>query len=149
MGDSPLPVLLLVIIQVEMINRFLAASTVFGLVIALAGCSSSHKEYTGPEPAATVVMHFHSFDPARVSIHTGDTVRWNNTSLIWHTVTFDPSKAKDETHVALPPGAEPFDSGKVESNGNFWHTFTVPGTYHYICRPHEDNGMSGTVVVQK
>jgi plastocyanin len=126
-----------------------AASTVVGLAIALTGCSSSTKPYDGPDPAATVELRFHSFDPATVSIHEGETVRWNNTSLIWHTVTFDPSKAKDENHVALPAGAEPFDSGKISSNGNFWHTFTVPGIYHYICRPHEDNGMAGTVIVHK
>ncbi len=51
--------------------------------------------------------------------------------------------------MALPAGVEPFDSGKIDSNGNFWHTFTTPGVYHYICVPHESKGMSGTVVVQK
>ena len=115
----------------------------------MAGCHSSTKPYDGPEAAATVTMGFHNFDPATVTINAGQTVRWSNTSLIWHTVTFDPSKAKDENHVALPKGVEPFDSGKINSNGNFWHTFNEPGVYHYICVPHESKGMSGTVVVQK
>ena len=128
-------------------NRFFAASTVFGLVAVMAGCHSSSKAYDGPEASATVTMGFHNFDPQTVTINPGQTVRWNNTSLIWHTVTFDPSKAKDENHVALPKGVEPFDSGKVNSNGNYWHTFTEPGIYHYICVPHESKGMAGTVVV--
>jgi len=130
-------------------NRFFAASILLGLATALGGCHSTSKPYDGPEPAATVEMGFHKFDPLLVTIDAGQTVRWNNTSLIWHTVTFDPSKAKEESHVAIPAGVEPFDSGKILSNGNFWHTFTVPGTYHYICQPHENKGMRGTVVVQK
>jgi plastocyanin len=132
----------------EMIKSFLAASTVFVLATAFVGCATK-KEYTGPEPAATVVMHFHTFEPSTVTIKAGDTVRWNNTSLIWHTVTGDPAAAKEPNHVAIPAGAQPFDSGKVEMGGNWWHTFTVPGIYHYICKPHENNGMAGTIVVQK
>src|SRR5437762_9422724 len=99
---------------------FLASSWIF-FAVALTGCATK-KEYTGPDPAATVHMHFHSFDPETVTIKQGDTVRWDNTSLIPHTVTFDPSKAKEENHVALPAGVQPFDSGKVQSNANFWHT---------------------------
>ena len=129
-------------------NRIFVAITVFGLVVGLAGCNSTTKPYDGPEPAATVEMGFHHFDPDMVTINAGQTVRWNNSSLLWHTVTCDPSKAKDENHVALPKGVEPFDSGKIPSNGNFWHTFTEPGIYHYICLPHESKGMVGTVVVQ-
>jgi plastocyanin len=130
-----------------MMKQILAASIGFLLTTTLVGCSTK-KAYTGPEPAATVDMQFHSFDPVTVAIHKGETVKWNNESLIWHTVTFDPRLAKEESHVALPAGAEPFDSGKLEPGSNFWHTFTVPGVYHYICRPHEHSGMHGTVVVQ-
>ena len=130
-------------------NRFFAGATLLFLATALCGCHSTSKPYDGPEPDATVNMGFHNFDPHLVTINAGQTVRWSNTSLIWHTVTFDPSKANDENHVAIPAGVEPFDSGKIKSNGNYWHTFTVPGVYHYICQPHESKGMMGTVVVQK
>jgi plastocyanin len=27
-------------------------------------------------------------------------------------------------------------------------TFAVPGTYRYVCLPHESHGMTGTVVVR-
>ena len=50
--------------------------------------------------------------------------------------------------LALPGGAAAFDSGKVEAGSNWWHTFSVPGTYKYICKPHESKGMLGTIVVQ-
>jgi len=119
-----------------------------GMALMLVGCSSGNKSYTGPEPAAVVVMHFHSFEPETTTIKAGQTVRWNNTSIIWHTVTDDPSLAKDPAHAALPGGAAVFDSGKVEAGSNWWHTFSVPGTYKYFCKPHESKGMVGTVVVQ-
>ena len=134
----------------EMINRLLAALTVFGIAFALVGCTHAKNEkYTGPEPSAIVKMQFHTFQPPQVTIQAGQTVMWNNTSLIWHTVTFDPSKAKEPSHVAMPKGVEPFDSGKMEPGRKFHYTFTVPGIYHYICRPHEESGMTGSVVVVK
>jgi len=130
-----------------MMKQFLAASTVFVLASALIGCASK-KQYTGPEAAATVEMHLHSFEPATTTIKAGQTVRWNNTSIIWHTVTDDAALAKDPAHAALPAGAAAFDSGKVEAGSNWWHTFSVPGTYKYFCKPHESKGMVGSVVVE-
>ena len=49
--------------------------------------------------------------------------------------------------AALPAGVEPFDSGPVEEEGAFSHTFTVKGTYKYACVYHEGMGMVGTVIV--
>jgi plastocyanin len=119
------------------------------LMVAGVGCASGNsRQPAGPEPAATVTMGFHSFKPATVTIKSGQTVRWNNKAMIWHTVTADPAAAKEPGHVALPAGAEPFDSGKVKSGNSYWHTFSVPGTYRYICKPHESSGMLGTVVVE-
>ena len=93
-------------------------------------------------------MHFHGFEPETVTINAGQAVAWENKSWIWHTVTADPAKAKKPEDVALPPGAETFDSGKVESGGTYQHAFTVPGTYRYFCKPHELKGMVGEVVVK-
>ena len=77
----------------------------------------------------------------------GDTVKWTNPHNISHTVTFDPSKAATAANAALPAGVEPFDSGAVEEEGTFSHTFTVKGTYKYVCVYHEAMGMVGTVIV--
>jgi plastocyanin len=41
----------------------------------------------------------------------------------------------------------PFDSGNIEEDGSFSHTFTVKGTYKYVCVMHEAMGMVGTVIV--
>jgi plastocyanin len=87
------------------------------------------------------------FDPDTVTIAAGDTVKWTNTGFVTHSVSFDPSMAAKAGDVALPSGVAPFDSGSIEEDGTFSHTFTVKGTYRYICKFHEAMGMVGTVVV--
>lgn len=46
-----------------------------------------------------------SFEPQRVTVRVGQTVRWENTTLIPHTVTADPSRARNPDNVRLPDGA--------------------------------------------
>ena len=87
------------------------------------------------------------FDPDTVTIGAGDTVKWTNTGFVTHSVTFDPSMAAKPADVVLPAGVMPFDSGNIEEDGTFSHTFTVKGTYHYICKFHEAMGMLGTITV--
>src|SRR5690606_35600387 len=60
----------------------------------------------------------------------------------------DPSKAVSADNVEQPAGAEPFDSGNIDRRRTWSHTFTVPGTYRYVCVPHELAGMVGVVVVE-
>jgi plastocyanin len=87
------------------------------------------------------------FVPAVANIKSGDTVHWTNAYSTTHSVTFDPSMAATPTNVALPDGVAPFDSGNIEEDGSFSHTFTVKGTYKYVCKYHEAMGMVGTVIV--
>ena len=87
------------------------------------------------------------FVPEMVTIAAGDTVKWTNPAFVTHSVTFDPAMAATPGNVALPPGVTPFDSGNLEEDQSFSHTFTVKGTYKYICKYHEGMGMAGTVIV--
>ena len=43
-----------------------------------------------------------------------------------------------------------FDSGEPSRNVDFIFTFEIGmnGTYEYVCEPHEDMGMIGTIVVE-
>jgi plastocyanin len=112
-----------------------------------AGESFAHED----EPAAKVVVRMTDelrFKPARAVVHAGDTVEWQNTSSVPHTVTADARRAAKGKEVALPSGAAPFDSGTIAPDGSYQHTFTVPGTYKYICVPHAALGMVGEVTVQ-
>lgn len=88
------------------------------------------------------------FEPGMLRINVGDTVEWRNNSQDTHTVTFDPARAAEAAHVSLPEGVEPFDSGELAPGETFSHTFGTAGVYHYVCRPHEDHGMIGTIVVR-
>jgi plastocyanin len=88
------------------------------------------------------------FDPVQVNIATGQSVLWQNQSRSPNTVTCDPSLASNASSVILPSGAQPFNSGVVNPNGTFSHTFTTPGTYQYVSLPFEAQSMFGTVNVQ-
>jgi plastocyanin len=127
------------------ISIITAAST----ALALSGCGLSGPAHGPPAAnvAAVVDMGFQSYDPLSVTIRTGDTVEWRNTSLITHTVTGDPTRAKSPGDAVLPPGAQSFDSGDIVAGQVYLRAFTVPGTYHYFCTRHEDDGMVGSVVV--
>jgi len=88
------------------------------------------------------------FQPAQLSIKAGETVEWKNIGNSVHHASSDPSAAVNPSDVSNPPGAKPFDSGFLQPGQSFTYTFTVPGTYKYICAPHETSGMSGEVVVK-
>jgi len=101
-----------------------------------------------PRPDATVrATDMLTFEPRSVTIPVGGTVEWTNASVLVHTVTDDPDEATVEGSSALPDGAESFDSGNMAPEAKFSHSFTVPGTYRYFCKPHEAAKMWGTVIV--
>ena len=87
------------------------------------------------------------FAPDVVNISVGDTVHWTNPAFVTHTVSFDPALAATAGNVALPAGVTPFGSGDIEEDQSYSHTFTVKGTYKYVCKYHEAMGMVGTVIV--
>ncbi len=122
------------------------------LVLALAGWLGMGSPVAADEraTAATVGMtNDLRFDPETVRIQAGETVTWRNTSDVMHTVTADKDLASDPSHVQLPEGAEPFNSGNLQPGESFSRTFSVPGTYKYFCIPHESQGMLGTVIVER
>lgn len=95
------------------------------------------------------------FDPETVRVPADATVVWENESQAAHTVT--------AVAASLPPAAAYFASGgfdderaaRADANGglvapggSYAHTFRQPGTCDYVCLPHEQVGMTGTVVVE-
>ena len=76
------------------------------------------------------------FSPSDVTISEGETVRflWSGELL--------PHNAVESEGV--------FDSGEPSRNVDFIFTFEIGmnGTYEYVCEPHEDMGMLGTIVVE-
>lgn len=97
---------------------------------------------------ATVEMtKDHKFSPASVTVKAGEAVLWKNVSDHIHAVSTDMKEVKDPSRVSIPANASPFYSGNVKRGETFTQTFSVPGTYRYVCVLHEDEGMSGSVVV--
>jgi plastocyanin len=88
------------------------------------------------------------FVPSTITIHKGDTVEWINNAQSLHSVTTNPEVAQDPKDVSLPKGAKPFDSGFMMPGKKWSYTFTVAGTYKYLCLPHEKDHMTGIVVVK-
>jgi plastocyanin len=130
-----------------------AALALVGLAVpALIACSGGGD--TGASGSAggganTIVMgNDNLYKPNTLEVAKGTTVTWDNTSAVQHTVTFDPSKVANASNVALPSGAQPFDSGFIDPKKKYTHTFDTVGTYKYVCIPHEGTGMIGTITVK-
>ena len=88
------------------------------------------------------------FVPVTVTIQKGDTVEWINNAASLHSVTTNPAVAQNPKDVSLPKDAKPFDSGFMPPGAKWSYKFAVPGTYKYLCLPHEKDGMIGIVVVK-
>lgn len=100
------------------------------------------------EPAVTIGMtNTMKFTPDTVSIEAGQTVKWENTSLLAHSVTGDPDLSTVQGSVELPNSAEAFNSGILNPEETYIHTFKEPGTYQYFCIPHEGAKMYGWILV--
>ncbi|HZE78984.1 MAG TPA: plastocyanin/azurin family copper-binding protein [Nitrososphaeraceae archaeon] len=78
------------------------------------------------------------FSPNSTRIHIGGLATWTNHDVNIHTVTSGIFNTGNT-------GPDPFDSGVINSGGNFTHRFTVPYTYNYYCRIHPF--MTGRIIV--
>lgn len=87
-----------------------------------------------PKPAdATVEVNNMKFAPAELTIKAGDTVTWHFKDKAPHTVQGIGDKA-----MGL--------NSPIIDKGDWSYTFTVPGTYRYLCSLHPE--MRGTITVQ-
>ncbi|MWG33370.1 cupredoxin domain-containing protein [Halomarina oriensis] len=135
-------------------------TTVAGVTTtALAGCIGSSL----PQPASDydVGMSHHSYLPEAVEVRVGETVVWGNSGSRGHTVTAYGGEIPEGAAYFASGGFEDEDAARDAWNANpsqpeggliapgetFEHTFEMPGTYGYVCIPHEPQGMVGTVTV--
>lgn len=118
------------------------------LLAAIALVVTSFALTAHPAAAATHTVKMGSdqgalvFDPASITIQSGDTVTWVNNKAFPHNIVFD---TKD-TAVA-----DKLSSKKLMAAPGATHevTFDVPaGEYSYFCTPHRGAGMAGKVIVQ-
>jgi plastocyanin len=136
-------------------RAFLATGLGTVAATALAGCSVGGSSGTATE--YDVGMTTADFTPAAITVSVGETVVWRNTSSHAHTVTaYEGSipEAADffasggfESQSAAESGWTSGTQGSIAADGEYRHTFEVPGEYGYYCIPHEPSGMVGTVTV--
>jgi plastocyanin len=100
----------------------------------------------GAGPVVTMTDQL-KFVPDKLTVRVGETVTWQNTGSVVHTVTADPAKAQNKAHVKLPAGVEPWDSGFLTGGQSWSRRFDILGEYAYFCIPHEANGMVATLTV--
>lgn len=67
------------------------------------------------------------------------------------TVRFDWGSNTHNVHVtSQPENADWSGHDQIQNDGfSFEYEFTVPGTYEYVCEPHESLGMVGSIVVEE
>lgn len=82
----------------------------------------------------TVTQQDNTFSPKDINVKVGDTVRW-----VWT------SGSHTTTSAIIPSGAAAWDSPLTTSVQQFDYKVTVEGLYNYVCTPHIDLGMIGTI----
>ena len=95
------------------------------------------------------------FDPANVSIKSGQAVKFVMISGGPHNVAFDPATvpadSKDQLNANMPGQISELSSPML-MNPNEAYTISFgnvkPGTYPFHCTPHLAMGMKGTITVQ-
>lgn len=114
-----------------------------------------------PTTGATVTIKMvgdqsgYHFDPARVTIHVGDAVTFQNVMGGPHNVTFwkdsVPSTAGQQLQANMPNTSGPLTGPLlVQPNDSYTISFAKApaGTYKFYCMPHLALGMRGEIVVQ-
>jgi plastocyanin len=97
------------------------------------------REYTIKEISDPAGNKPYYFEPSSLTIQPGDTVTFVNAQEDMHDVMFDVVPKNVDAMIMAPM------QGKA---GEKWsYTFTVPGTYHFHCHPHQALGMKGTLIV--
>jgi len=118
-------------------KNLLLITTAFITIFVVMAFPATAKEYT-VKMITDMDNVIYYFEPAALTIKSGDTVKWVNVQEDMHNAVAD----------AVPEGAEFFESPMMEEEGENWsYTFTKSGTYSYHCHPHAEMGMQGWIVV--
>jgi plastocyanin len=84
------------------------------------------------------------FQPATLNVKKGDVVRWTMADgTVMHNVSF--AQADSNPAGFTPPADSPF----LTQQGQTYELKIdfAPGTYNYVCVPHEAMGMKGSITV--
>jgi len=135
-------------------RSFLRATASVGLTAGLAGCTGGSAR---SDSEWDIGMSASKFRPASLTVSVGTTLVWRNTSKQGHTVTAYEEQIPDSADYFASGGFSSEEEARTQySNSSagvlgagetYEHEFTVPGTYSYVCLPHERVGMAGNIEV--
>lgn len=119
-------------------------SMILLLAVVYSGCSksdyssnaNSNNNATPTQSTNEIVIKGMSFISGDKTISVGTTLTWTNQDGVAHTVT--------SGVPGSPSGV--FDSGNINSQGSFSHTFNQAGVFKYYCKIHTT--MTGIITVQ-
>jgi plastocyanin len=100
----------------------------------------------GPGQTINVTVQDSSFNPLVVEAQAGDTIRFTNQGTLNHTVTGYQSANNRQRRA--PAGATTIASGSLGGGETYSVRLNSPGVYDYFCKPHEAQGMVGSIVVR-
>lgn len=93
----------------------------------------------------TGTMEDARFIPNRLTVQTGDVVRFEVREGI-HTVTaYHPDNRRD---LGIPEKANSFDSGPITVGDIWFLPIGIKGVYNYFCIPHESMGHTGQIIAE-
>ena len=108
--------------------------------LAALGLAHTALAAAGAHSSATkrVSLHDDFFSPKRITISSGDRVRWMWRGENDHNVRFR----------RVPRGVSTKPGSSTRFSGTFTRKFRKRGTYRYVCTIHQDFGMTGSVKVE-
>lgn len=115
----------------KIFKLILISVLLFALLMAgLTGCGSKAEDQAVPAGENTVLIEDYKYNPAEITIKTGETITWINKDSVRHTATGDN-----------------FDTGLFGKDESAQVTFDEAGTFDYICTPHPY--MKGKVIIEE
>jgi plastocyanin len=101
------------------------------IIFSLLSITDSCKKSTDTPGPNEVFIEGNAFNPGTITISVNTSITWTNKDAVAHTVTSDSGL---------------FDSGTVNANGTYSHSFTAVGTFLYHCTVHPS--MVASIVVK-
>lgn len=123
---------------------------------SVAGCGTSTEPgETATATDRTVEMTDDlNFEPVELSVAVGETVTWETTGSVPHSVTAYAGQLPDGAAYFASGGFDGVDAaregypeGSIEPGETYTHTFETAGEFPYFCIPHESS-MRGTIIVE-
>lgn len=142
-------------------RRGVLAMSATALATSVAGCGGADGSESSNDGTVVEMTDELVYDPETVTVSVGETVTWENTGNVGHTVTAYEDNIPDgaeyfasggfDSESAARDAYEPgdTDAGDIPGGETYEHTFETAGTYEYYCIPHESSEMVGTVEVEE